>query len=257
MQSPANTRLIEPGESTPRRPVSYGRISKPHLTKRGDFAIIHPDRSPRGWGAMQRGVAQPGSALEWGSSGPRFKSARPDLFSPRDTEAGSGAAFVSRGFFACAPRLFVPFGLSSCHLPDLLERAADPSSPRAASNGLQIQALPLGQQYAARVAQVLVRTGLPAMTRSSGAMNAADRPETSYPSRRRRSNAALENRSRGRGTRSTLAPVAGWITLNGYRYLPKRGSRCMRRVTRQFSSSGERSGWSRRSVRRTASRANW
>ena len=25
-----------------------------------------------------RGVAQPGSALEWGSSGPRFKSARPD-----------------------------------------------------------------------------------------------------------------------------------------------------------------------------------
>ena len=38
---------------------------------------------------------------------------------------------------------------------------------------------------------------------------------------------------------------------------PSLGFPCMRRVTRQASSSGDRSGWFRCSVRRTASSANW
>lgn len=41
-----------------------------HLTRHGDSTIMR---------SFLRGVAQSGSALEWGSSGPRFKSARPDL----------------------------------------------------------------------------------------------------------------------------------------------------------------------------------
>ena len=40
-----------------------------------------------------RGVAQSGSALEWGSSGPRFKSARPDLKEGEELRVGS-LAFV-------------------------------------------------------------------------------------------------------------------------------------------------------------------
>jgi hypothetical protein len=44
-----------------------------HLTRHTGSVIMRP---------LFRGVAQSGSALEWGSSGPRFKSARPDLRAP-------------------------------------------------------------------------------------------------------------------------------------------------------------------------------
>jgi hypothetical protein len=55
----------------------------PHLTRVTSSAIIH----------ARRGVAQSGSALEWGSSGRRFKSVRPDL---RDLSAGNAL-----GSFCC------------------------------------------------------------------------------------------------------------------------------------------------------------
>ena len=48
------------------------------LQKDGRFAIIGS--------ACRRGVAQPGSALEWGSRGPAFESRRPDQYMTRDND---------------------------------------------------------------------------------------------------------------------------------------------------------------------------
>ena len=49
------------------------------LTRSVDRRCAFAGRRPRCYTAdSDRGVAQPGSALEWGSSGRRFKSSRPD-----------------------------------------------------------------------------------------------------------------------------------------------------------------------------------
>ena len=44
---------------------------------------------------VQRGVAQSGSALEWGSSGRPFKSGRPDLVEDGRRYAAVGHSFIS------------------------------------------------------------------------------------------------------------------------------------------------------------------
>ena len=57
----------------------WGGAGEQQLTREGRGAYHYEGVSVRNAG-LKRGVAQPGSASEWGSEGPRFESGRPDHF---------------------------------------------------------------------------------------------------------------------------------------------------------------------------------
>src|SRR6266542_5617326 len=90
---PAPLCLFAPSVSGPTyRDPSRTTLARNLAQYRADAVLVFPPCRPYNE-RLGRGVAQPGSALDWGSRGRRFKSCRPDQFMVSDNGGSSDLPF--------------------------------------------------------------------------------------------------------------------------------------------------------------------